>query len=353
MTQTVYSGLALVGPELESRAVDIVVDGGRIVAVEERTRAPERWICPSFFNAHTHLGDTIAMDAPARGDIASLVAPPGGLKHRLLAAAPDADCVAGMRESAQRMIRGGTGGFADFREGGPRGVGLLRDAVAGLPCRAVVLGRDGGEQSADGAGIASVRDVADYEAIAERVRESGGIVAFHAGERDAGDVDEALDCRPDLVVHMTHATGAQLRRCADEETPIAVCPRSNWRLGVTTDGVHPPMSRMLDLGCRVLIGTDNAMFVSPDMAGELAFASVVYGLEPAALLRAGIDGAGLVGSPCWIEPGARASFFVVDPARAGLSFSRDPVASLVRRLDSAPIETNVINWKDESIKTIF
>ena len=353
MTQTIYSGIALVGPALERLSADIVVEGGRIVAVEERTQVPEKWICPTFFNAHTHLGDTIAMDAPARGELASLVAPPGGLKHRLLGAARDGDCVAGMRESVIRMIRGGTAGFADFREGGERGVRLLRDAVAGLPCRAVILGRDGGERAADGAGIASVRDVADFEAVASRARASGGFVAFHAGERDADDVDAALDCRPDLVVHMTHATNAQLRRCADEGIPIAVCPRSNWRLGVATDSAHPPIARMLELGCRVLLGTDNAMFVSPDMAGELAFAMIVYGLEPAALLRAGIDGAGVFKSPCWIEPGSRASFFVVDSARAGLSFSRDPVASLVLRLDPGVIKTNVINWKDESIETIF
>ena len=343
MTQTVYSGIALVGAALEQRPADIVVDGGRIVAVEERTRVPERWICPTFFNAHTHLGDTVAMDAPAHGEIASLVAPPDGLKHRLLRAASDGDCVAGMHESVLRMIRGGTAGFADFREGGGRGVRLLRDAVAGLSCRAVILGRDGGEQVADGAGIASVRDVADFEAVAGRARESGGFVAFHAGERDEDDVDAALDCRPDLVVQMTHATDAQLRRCADEGIPIAVCPRSNWRLGVATDRAHPPIARMLELGCRVLLGTDNAMFVPPDIAGELAFASIVYGLDPAALLTAGIDGAAVFKSPCWIEPGARASFFVVDPAGAGVSFSRDPVASLVLRLELDAIKTNVIN----------
>ena len=343
MTQTVYSGIAFVGHALEPCPAEIVVDGGRIVAVEERTNVPERWICPSFFNAHTHLGDTIAMDAPARGDLASLVAPPGGLKHRLLGAARDGDCVAGMRESVVRMIRGGTAGFADFREGGARGVRLLRDAVEGLPCKAVILGRDGGEQSADGAGIASVRDVADFEAVAGRVRVSGGFIAFHAGERDADDVEAALDCRPDLVVHMTHATDAQLRRCADEEIPIAVCPRSNWRLGVAANGAHPPIARMLELGCRVLLGTDNAMFVPPDMGGELAFATVVYGLDPTALLRAAIDGAAVLGRPCWLEPGARASFFVMDPARAGLSFSRDPVASLALRFDPGAIETNVIN----------
>jgi cytosine/adenosine deaminase-related metal-dependent hydrolase len=343
MTQRVYSGLALTGPSLECRPADIVVERNRIVAVEERMHAPARWICPSFFNAHTHLGDTIAMDAPSDGDLASLVAPPGGLKYRLLGAASDTDCVAGMRESVRRMVRGGTGGFADFREGGTRGVGLLREAVAGLPCRAVVLGRRGGEEVAGGAGIASTRDVPEYRDVVERVRRAGGLVAFHAGERDAGDVDDALDCQPDLVVHMTHATEAQLRRCADEAIPIAVCPRSNWRLGVVADIAHPPIARMLELGCRVLLGTDNAMFVPPDMAGELAFTSLVYGIEPAALLQAGIDGAAVTGCPTWLEPGAIASFFVVDPLRAGLSYSRDPLASLVRRLDTGSIKTNVFN----------
>ncbi len=343
MTQRVYSGLALTGPSLECRPADVVVERGRIVSIEERRRAPARWICPSFFNAHTHLGDTIAMDTAGGGDLASLVAAPDGLKHRLLGAAGDADCIAGMRESALRTIRGGTGGFVDFREGGARGVGLLRGAVSGLSCRAVILGRDGGEDAADGAGIASTRDIPGYRDVAERVRQRGGFVAFHAGERDADDVDDALDCRPDLVVHMTHATDAQLRRCADEAIPIAVCPRSNWRLGVATNSAHPPIARMLELGCRVLLGTDNAMFVPPDMAGELAFASVVYGIEPAALLHAGIDGAAVTGTPTWLEPGAVASFFVVDPSQAGLSFSRDLVASLVRRLDAGAIETNVFN----------
>ena len=45
------------------------------------------WICPALFNAHTHLGDTIAMDCGATGDLTALVTPPDGLKHRLLAQA--------------------------------------------------------------------------------------------------------------------------------------------------------------------------------------------------------------------------------------------------------------------------
>ena len=353
MEQSVYSGLALCGRALEPRPADVVVEAGRIVAIEERLRAPDRWLCPAFFNAHTHLGDSVAMDLPARGDLASLVRPPDGLKHRMLRSASRDACVAGIRQSLMRMVRGGTGGCADFREGGTRGVGILEEAAQGIPCRVIGLARDGGEQQARGAGIASARDVTDYADVVARVRSAGGLVAFHAGERDADDVDDALDCHPDLVVHMTHATDTQLRRCAEEGIPIAVCPRSNWSLGVARGPGHPPLTRMLSSGCRLLLGTDNAMFVAPDMGAELMFASVVYGIDDRALLRSAIEGAAVVGAPCWLEPGASAAFMVLDPARGGVLCSRDPIRSLVRRLDSCMIETNVFNQRDESIQTIF
>ena len=353
MEPSIFSGLAFLGPDLEPRPADVVVEAGRIVAVEEQSRNATRWICPEFFNAHTHLGDTVAMDMPAPGDLASLVRPPDGLKHRMLRAASLEVCRAGIRSSLQRMIGGGTTGCMDFREGGIRGVELLREASRGFPFRVVALGRDGGEAVADGAGIASTRDLADYTEVVARVRSQGRFVAIHAGERDAEDVDPALDCRPDLVVHMTHATDRQLRRCADEGIPIAVCPRSNWRLGVAQGPHHPPMKRMLEFGCRVLLGTDNAMFVAPDMAQELMFTSFVYGIGAPELLHAAIDGAALAGTPNWIETGAPAHFMVIDPARGGVVFSHDPVTSLVQRLDSCMIETNVFNRKDESIETIF
>jgi cytosine/adenosine deaminase-related metal-dependent hydrolase len=338
MEQAVYSGLVLAGPTLEPRFADVVVEAGRIGAVEERKRAPERWICPAFFNAHTHLGDTIAMDAPARGELASLVAPPDGLKHRLLREARRDDCVAAIRQSVRRMMRGGTAGFADFREGGTRGIEIVREALRGLPIRAIVLGRAGGESVGDGAGIASTRDIADYRLVVERVRSSGGLIGFHAGECTSDDVDPALDCRPDFVVHMTHATDAQLMRCAEEGIPIVCCPRSNWRLGVADRPDLPPVASMLECGCTVLLGTDNAMFVSPDMGGELMFASTIYRCDPVHLLRAAIEGSAVLAEPSWIQVGARASFVVVNPERAGLSFSRDPIASLVRRFDASAIE---------------
>ncbi len=91
----IVSGQALVEEDLILRPVDIVIENGSITAIEENPRAPGVWICPALFNAHTHLGDTIAMDCGVKGDLMSLVTPPDGLKHHLLAAASHQDRVEG------------------------------------------------------------------------------------------------------------------------------------------------------------------------------------------------------------------------------------------------------------------
>jgi len=340
---TIVSGQALLGEELALRPVDIVVEQGRITAIEENPRAPHTWICPAFFDAHTHLGDTIAMDCGSTGDLTGLVTPPDGLKHRLLAAASHPELVAAMRASITGMIGSGTRGCADFRESGRPGVRALREASAGLDFIPVIFGREGGERDADGLGISSTRDVTDVERQVSAARNAGKKIAFHAGERDKDDVDAALSLEPDLLIHMTHATKKQLGECADKGIPIAVCPRSNWVLGVTASARHPPLQLMLDLGCMVLLGTDNAMFVPPDMFSEMAFVATVYRLDSKTVLRSAVAGSQFTGSPFFIRKGARAAFFTLDPTHSALAFSRDPVTSIVKRAPYNAIGNNVFN----------
>ncbi|HVP95810.1 amidohydrolase family protein [Methanoregula sp.] len=343
----VLSGQALIGEELELRPVDIVIEEGRITAIEERLQSPPLWICPAFFNAHTHLGDTIAMDCGADGDLESLVTPPDGLKHRLLAAVAREDLVAGMRASISGMIRSGTCGCADFREGGREGVLVLREAAAGLSFQPVIFGRDGGDAIADGLGISSTRDIHGVESQVRAARNAGKKIAFHAGEQDSGDVDAALAYEPDLLIHMTHATRKQLKTCAERGIPVAVCPRSNWVLGVTTSARRPPLQTMLDLGCTIMLGTDNVMFVPPDMFSEMAFVSAVYHLDSKIILRSAMEGSHFTGSPFFIRKGARAALFTVDPTQSGLVFSHDPVTSLVKRAQSGMRGNNVFNLKTQ------
>ncbi len=322
---------AFVGKDLEIRPVRITVVEGTIREIEDIRSPPPAWICPALFNAHTHLGDTVGMDVPRPGSLEELVTPPGGLKHRILRSTTREVMVKGMRASIGVMARSGTCGFADFREGGAEGVRDLQEAAEGLPCRPVLFGRDGGEKIADGLGIPSVRDDPEAEAAVSRARQLGKKVAFHAGERDSLDIDGALAFDPDLLVHCTHAGDAQLREIADRGIAVAICPRSNWALGVTSSPARPPVKRMLGLGIRILLGTDNAMFVQPDLWAEMAFTEAIYRVDPRELLCMAIRGAEMFLGQGYIEKGSPARFLAIDPSGSNLSFSRDPIASLVRR----------------------
>jgi cytosine/adenosine deaminase-related metal-dependent hydrolase len=325
------TGLALVGRDLEPIPARIIVERGVIREIAELSSAPPVWIVPALFNAHTHIGDTVGMDVPWKGSLAELVTPPDGLKHRILRETPRPALVAGMRASIGVMVRSGTAGFADFREGGRDGVLALREAAEGLPCRPIALGRDGGEEIAEGLGIPSIRDSPGAGEAVARARRDGKPVAFHAGERDALDIDGALACDPDLLVHCTHATEGQLRDIADRGIPVAVCPRSNWILGVTSSAAHPPIGRMLELGCTLLLGTDNAMFVQPDLWGEMAFLHTAYRIDPREVLRMAIRGPEALLPAPFIGPGSAARFLVIDAAGSNLAASHDPAASLVKR----------------------
>src|SRR5437867_12822976 len=78
-------------------------------------------VIPAFTNAHTHVADAIVRQE-LKGSLEDLVAPPRGLKHRVLAAAKDDDLVVGMRGMIDVMARTSVSGLWDFREGGLPGV---------------------------------------------------------------------------------------------------------------------------------------------------------------------------------------------------------------------------------------
>ena len=339
----VIEGRALVGEELLVRDVALVVEGGIIRRIEDLPDRPAPWICPALFNAHTHIGDSIAMDLPFTEDLVNLVTPPHGLKHRILAETPENELITAMRATIGAMQQYGTAGFADFREGGVAGVQALRRAADGYPCRPLILGRDGGELAGDGAGISSARDVSSLEEVVFRVRNAGKLVAFHAGEKDALDIDAALSYDPDLLIHCTHATGEDLDRCADEGIPIAVCARSNWMFGVTGSAQNPPVREMIDRGCTLLIGTDNCMAVQPDLWREMSFLTTVYKLPPGQVLKAAVAGSALAGKPFFIREGAPANFLVISPGGSNLWLSRDPIRTLTGRAGAHDILKKVIN----------
>ena len=333
--ESVYAGTVLAGADYEPIEGRVVVQDGRITAVEEGQVASTDIVCPAFVNAHTHIGDSIAKDAGRGLTLAELVAPPDGLKHRLLEAADPDELVAGMRRSARLMAATGTAAFVDFREGGVAGVERLREAVDGLAIEAVAYGRGPAEvlEVADGYGAPSARD-GDFGAQSEAARERGQPFAIHAGEADPEDVDGGLDLEPDHLVHMVHPEPAQLDRLAAAGIPVVCCPRSNAVTGVG----QPPIAELLER-TSVALGTDNVMLNGPSMFREMAWTAKLHDVPDVEVLRmATRAGAELAGRDAGVlEAGREAKLVVLDGASDNLAGTEDPVRSVVRRAGVADV----------------
>jgi cytosine/adenosine deaminase-related metal-dependent hydrolase len=332
-------GTILAGRDFEPVEGRVVVEDGEIAAVEEAAVESENVVLPAFVNAHTHIGDSIAKEAGAGLSLDELVAPPDGLKHRLLRAASHEEKVEAMRRSLRLMASTGTAACVEFREGGVDGVEAIREAVEGLAIDPVVLGRETADamRASDGFGASGARD-AEFDDLRAETREAGKLFGIHAGERDPHDVDPALDLDPDFVVHVVHPEPSHLDRIEADEVPVVVCPRSNLVTGV---GV-PPLRDLLDR-TTVALGTDNVMLNSPSMFREMEFASKLTDATATEVLRmATANGAEIAGLNCGVvEPGREAKLLVLDGDSDNLAGAQDLVRAVVRRAGEADV-TDVV-----------
>jgi cytosine/adenosine deaminase-related metal-dependent hydrolase len=330
MTETtILDGTVLAGRNFESIEGRVVVEDGEIAAVEEQPTHGTDIILPAFVNAHTHVGDSIAKEAGEGLSLEELVAPPDGLKHRLLRAADRTEKVDAMRRSLQFMETSGTTSFIDFREGGVPGVEALREAAHGLGVDPVILGREevAAMERSDGFGASGAAD-ADFTRERNATAEAGKLFGIHAGEVDADDINPALDLDPDFLVHMVHAEGIHLDRVADSEIPVVVCPRSNLVTGV---GV-PPIAELAER-TTVALGTDNVFLNSPSMFREMAFAAKLADVSAREVLRmATVNGAEIAGLNCGlIAEGRDADLLVLDGDTDNLAGAENLVRAVVRR----------------------
>lgn len=329
-------------------------------------------VMPGLINAHTHIADSIGKDIAAGRRLDARVHPVFGAKKKILETSQPAHIKAMIKSSAASMLKKGITAFADFREGGPDGARLLREAVSGLPIRCVALGRvdyysnpdgnglpDGAIETAkrvleisDGLGISGANENTDAALAQYRQIAGGRIIAIHAAEsketvqfsRDRtgrSEVERAMQARPDILVHMTHATGEEMSLAPG----IVVCPRANGVLGAGL----PNVAEMLRRGRTVAIGTDNVMLNSPDMFREMDYlwkASHAQGefIEPREILKMATANAAKMlrlGSG-WIAPGRAADLVFIDAKHADLYPVHDPYATVVHRASSDSIRAVMV-----------
>jgi cytosine/adenosine deaminase-related metal-dependent hydrolase len=339
-------------------------------------------VMPCFINAHTHIADSIGKDVAAGHRLDARVHPVFGAKTRILQKSRPEHLKTFIRNSAVSMMKKGIAAFADFREDGPEGAKLLKEAIAGLPIKCVMLGRtshysdpkgtsglppEAAEQArqvlkiADGLGISGANENTDAALIQYRQLARKKLVAIHAAESNEtvafskehtgrSEMDRIMEyLKPDFVVHMTKATEDEISLVAKNGIGIVVCPRANGVLGA---GI-PRVAQMLRQGCLMAIGTDNVMLNSPDMLRELDYIWKVSRttegemIEPRELLKmATINAARILwlnsGS---IEAGRAADLIFIDKRHADLYPMHDPYAAVVHRLSQSSIKSVMIDGR--------
>ena len=333
MTQRVLSNATILeGEELEVMRGYLVIRDGIIEKISEGS--PSRrgidlkrgFILPPFVNAHTHVADSVAKELYL-GRTQQEVVGPGGEKFRALASRSHSELLASVRATLQDMLSTGTLAHCDFREGGLKGVNLLREASHKV-MKSIIMGRpstleelDVVLEKSDGIGLPSL-DAFDDEGlrlIAERTRRAKKLLSTHVAELASarGEIERALELRPSFIVHATHANKEDFVSVQKNNVPVVFCPRVNSLLGV---GV-PPIHLALAANARFCFGTDNAMVCQPNMFEELSFAwaclrsayPAAGGEEARKLLQAAtIESLKLFNLP-WgtVEEGGSATFMVL------------------------------------------
>lgn len=281
-------------------------------------------IIPTLINAHTHIADfdvPVDMSLP----LEKIVAPPDGIKHRVLERKSPAELTASMQQMSDYMFRRGVSRFIDFREEGIAGAKLLRELDE--ENSALILGRPKQQrfdeqemevllEHADGVGISSVTewDSDELRSVADYVNREGKHFAIHASERIREDIDLIMELHPDFLVHMIEATDDDLEVCADEGVPIVICPRSNMFFGNM-----PPIAKMINKGLTLALGTDNAMISLPDMLSEMEQAGRILRYhgqtEVSEVLRMAIENGRKILNekvPIGIKPGRPCDFMVLN-----------------------------------------
>ena len=321
---TIANGIILKGENLVPHRENIVVDEGKIIEIGKDSREGKiidvegAVVCPSFINGHIHIGDSIIRDEGYGLSLSEMVKPPHGVKHVALANASDEELIEAMKSSMWEMVNSGTTHFIDYREGGVKGVKLLKEASKDIPIKPVILGRDDSFYGDDPdlskvkIAIRKLLKVADgiapsgfgeitmdvAEIISNECEKAGKISSIHVAESESNqieslnnyglsEIEKGVKSNFSQLVHLTNPKNNDLELVDKSGQNVVVCPRANATLNV---GVAP-LNDMLDLGLNPLLGTDNVMLNSPNMLRELEFSlkimSVCYDryINPVELLK--------------------------------------------------------------------
>jgi adenosine deaminase len=163
---------------------------------------------------------------------------------------------------------------------------------------------------------------ADF-AAAFRIAARAGLLAVPHGGELLGP-DSVRGCLDDLnAVRIGHGVGAAsepalVRRLADEQVTLEVCPASNVALGVAATPAQVPLIRLLDAGVPVALGADDPLLFGSRLTAQYELARNVHGLDDdrvAGLARMSVRGSAAPHDVrAWLLAGIDAWLTAPDPA---------------------------------------
>jgi cytosine/adenosine deaminase-related metal-dependent hydrolase len=370
--------LALIGVNLElKRDVKLKIDGkGIIKTISSKPMTYPidllelnslELMIPGLINSHVHIGDSFAKEKGFNKPLHEVVAPPNGIKHRLLGNTSNHIKILGIKKAVESMIQNGITCFVDFREGGIDGINLLKEALSDSPMDYLIFGRFEVESQiqsvynlGDGIGLVTYKIVT--EDIKKELEKCKKLfkkkIACHCAEKERKTTilkrifqDNLID----IIVHGTKLEKPDLQLIQEKNISIVLCPRSNGYFGVG----FPPISEILELRIPISIGTDNIMANSPNLFEELRYLYMIsrvieksHNLNAIEMLKMitvnaaknfGLDSMGT------ISEGKYANFFVIDlkdPNFFVPIIQKEEIFPIItQRLDSSNIKMTYIRGK--------
>ncbi|MEL6920299.1 MAG: adenosine deaminase [Pseudomonadota bacterium] len=167
-----------------------------------------------------------------------------------------------------------------LRHGGPDSVERAATYVADHPHPLITgFGMAGDER---------MHHPADFVRGFEIARDTGLSITVHAGELvGAHSVREALDqLKPARIGHGVRAIeGPDLvKRLADEEIVLEICPASNIALNVFDDYANHPFNALREAGVKVTLNSDDPPHFGSSIGREYDIAQTQFGLSDSDLL---------------------------------------------------------------------
>ncbi len=351
-------GMALLGEELRiQRRVSIELEDGVVKSINDGFKRGGLTFrngiaMPALVNAHIHVLDYAFQEVGLDLGLSELVSEPQGLKHKLVAKLSPREVLRSSLNLFGKLVKQGVYTAIVFCERADV-VGQLRQASERAGLNAVLLTRpkraDGSLlldevlEGSDGLGLDSpLRYTADELAqMRRRCVERGLFKAVHVSEtprtHERGDFKLALEVfDADMIVHGVYLEEDEIRELSSRGTSLALCPRSNMWF---SSGL-PPLGQLAKHDVNLLLGTDNAGWINPDIWRELEAlynVSRLQGLRlsPEELLKIVTVNVRKVKNlkvPLNVlEEGAKANFIVLDGEELGLRFSKNIYASIAKR----------------------